>query len=325
MERTILGIDVSKATLDVVLLRPNQNPQAARYTNTLAGFQKLDKWLRKRKAGWVHACLEATGLYGDDVALFLHDAGHTISVVNPVRIKKYAESQLQRNKTDRLDAAIIADFCLKQQPPAWTPPDPAWRELRALARHLLDLKDMRQQEVNRLEAGVTSQTVQQVLVEHIAFLDQHIAALEQQVHDHIDRHPSLKHQRDLLDSIPGIGTLTAALLLAEIADFRRFDHAGQVVAFAGLNPRHRTSGSSVHGQTRLSKVGSPTVRRILYFPAISARRHNPLIAPWCDHLAARGKTKMQIIGAAMRKLLVLAYGVLKSGQPFDPNYQPATP
>jgi len=328
MERetqSTLGIDISKATLDVVLLRPDQGAQAASYDNNPAGFKKLAKWLRKRRAGQVHACLEATGLYGDDVALFLHEEGHIVSVVNPARIKGYAASQLQRNKTDRLDAALIADFCRTQQPPAWTPPDPTWRELRVLARHLLDLKDMRQQERNRLQAGVPSVTVRQTLEAHIAFIQRQIDELEQHIRDHIDHHPDLKRQRELLDSIPGIGPLTASLLIAEIGDLQRFDHAGQVAAFAGLNPRQRRSGSSVRGQTPLSKTGSATLRRILYFPAISARHHNPVIAPWCDQLAARGKPKMQVIGAAMRKLLVLAYGVLKSGQPFDPNFHLVTP
>lgn len=319
-----LGIDISKATLDVELVRPEQGRQRARYANSQAGFKQLEKWLRTQTAGRVHACLEATGLYGDEVALFLHEAGHTVSVVNPARIKAYAASQLQRNKTDRLDAALIADFCVTQHPPAWQPPDPSVRELRALTRHLLDLKDMRQQERNRLHAGVTSHTVRHTLAAHIAFIEHQIDELEQHIRDHMDQHPELKRQRDLLASIPGIGYLTAALMLAELADLNRFDHAGQVVAFAGLNPRQRRSGSSVRGQSRLSKTGNALLRRILYFPALSARRYNPRIAPWCDQLPARGKTKMQIVGAAMRKLLVIAYGVLKSGVPFDQHYQPTT-
>ncbi|MFC1960404.1 IS110 family transposase, partial [Chloroflexota bacterium] len=290
MERTILGIDVSKATIDVALLRPNQRAQAASYHNTPAGFKKLGKWLTKRQAEQVHVCLEATGTYGDDVALFLHEAGHTVSVVNPVRIKKYAESLLQRNKTDQLDAAIIADFCLKQQPPAWTPPDPAQRELRALTRHLLALKDMRQQERNRLQSGITSETVRETLNAHITFIQHQIDDLEQQIHDHIDQHPDLKQKHELLDGIPGIGPLTAASLLGELPDLSRFDHSGHVVAFAGLNPRQHRSGSSVRGQTRLSKTGNAILRRVLYFPALSAKKHNPLIAPWCAQLLARGKT-----------------------------------
>ncbi len=320
MERYVLGIDVSKATLDVLLRGEGSGRHAAQFENTPVGFKRLAKWLKQQQAEQVQACLEATGLYGDEVALFLHDAGHTVSVVNPARIARYAESQLQRNKTDRLDAALIADFCWTQQPPAWTPPDPAWRELRALARHLSDLKDMRQQERNRLKAGVTSPIVRQGLAGHIAFLERQIAELEQHIQAYIDQHPDFRQQRDLLLSIPGLGKLSAALILAEIRDLRAFDHAGQIVAFAGLNPRQRRSGTSVRGHTVLSKTGSAALRHVLYFPALAARRWNPVIAPWCDQLAARGKTKMQVIGAAMRKLLVLIYGVLKSGQPFDPHY-----
>lgn len=321
MTRTVVGIDVSKDTLDVVLLQADQPAQAGRYANTPAGFQKLAQWLKQRRAGQVHACLEATGLYGDEVALFLHEAGHTVSVVNPARIKAYGASQLRRNKTDQLDAALIADYCLKQQPETWTPPDPAWRELRALARHLANLKEMLTQERNRLQAGIPSATVRATLQAHIDFLKQQIASLEAHIQDQIEHHPDLQQQRDLLASIPGIGHLTAAWLLAEMGDLRRFDHVNEAVAFAGLNPCQRTSGSSVHGQTHLSKVGNPAVRHLLYMPAMTARRMNPLIAPWCDHLLRQGKAKMLVIGAAMRKLLVLAYGVLKSGQPFDPHFR----
>lgn len=323
--RTVLGIDVSKEWLEVVLLQAGKKAQGGRFANTPAGVKKLGQWLKQRRAGQVHACLEATGLYGDEVAQYLYEAKHTVSVVNPARIKAYGQSQLKRNKTDGLDAALIADFCLKQQPEAWTPPDPAWRELRALARHLADLKAMLTQERNRLQAGVTSLTVRANLETHIAFLQRQIDEVEQQIQDHINDHPDLKRQRDLLDTIPGIGHLTAALLLAELGDVQRFDDANEVVAFAGLNPSQRDSGSSVHGPTPLSKIGNPAVRHLLYMPAISARRHNPLIAPWCDQLLQRGKAKMEVIGAAMRKLLVLAYGVLKSGLPFDPHFKQATP
>lgn len=325
MEQAVVGIDVSKATLDVALVQAAQATRAAQFANTRAGCKRLERWLKKQAPGALHVCLEATGLYGDEVALWLHTAGYRVSVVNPARIHAYAASQLARNKTDRLDAALIADFCRTQQPPLWTPPDPVWLELRALARHLLDLKDMRQQERNRRQAGVTSATVQHALDAHIVFLDQQIDALERQMQQHINQHPSLKHDRDLLASIPGFGSLSAALILAEVPDLRAFSTARQLVAFAGLNPRQRRSGSSVRGQTRLSKTGNAALRRVLYMPALSAQRFNPRLAPWAAQLAARGKSKMQILGAVMRKLLVLAYGVLKSGQPFDAHFSTVSP
>lgn len=321
MSQVVLGIDVAKAKLDVVLLWGETGAeQAGTFDNTASGFTKLGQWLKKRRVTTVHACLEATGLYGDEVARWLYEAGHTVSVVNPARIKKYADSRLQRNKTDRLDAATIAQFCLKEQPQPWTPPDPAWYELRALARHLADLHTMRQQERNRLSAGVTAPLVVQTLTEHIAFLDQHISDLEHHIQQFIDQHPDLKRQRDLLDSIPGLGPLTAALLLAEIPNIPGFAEANDVVAFAGLNPRRIESGT-LRGHTRLSKIGNPAIRHLLFLPALSAKRHNPILAPWANQLAARGKAKLAVIGAVMRRLLILAYGVLKSGQPFDPHFR----
>jgi transposase len=315
-----LGIDVSKEHLDVVLLREGQPAQAAQFANTCSGFNRLRHFLKKRGVEALQVCLEATGSYGDAVALFLHEAGYTVSVVNPVRVKAYADSRLSRNKTDALDAALIADFCRTQQPEAWTPPSPEQRELQALVRHWENLTEMRQQEVNRRQAGVISTTVMQTLDAHIAFLDQQLSELQRQIHDHIDRHPHLRQQRDLLTSIPGIGDITAFTLLAEIRDIHAFTSAPQLAAFAGLSPRQHTSGSSVRGRTRLSKRGSARLRAALYFPAIVAQRHNPILRAFAQRLLAAGKAKLAVVAAVMRKLLHLVYGILTSGQPFDPDY-----
>lgn len=320
----VVGIDVSKATLDVALVQGGKKAEVRQYANDAAGFKALTKWLKQRRATDAPVCLEATGTYGDAVALFLYQAGYRVSVVNPARIKAYGKSQLKRNKTDRLDAALIADFCRTQAPDRWTPPDPVWLELRAMARHLVDLKTMRQQEQNRRQVE-TSTKVQAVLDAHIAFIERQIKELEKEIRQFIDHHPDLKRDRELLMSIPGLSEVSATLLLAEVPDLRAFASARQLVAFAGLNPQQRTSGTSVHGPTPLSKMGSPTLRRVLYMPALSAQRFNPLLAPWAVQLKARGKSKMEILGAVMRKLLVLAYGVLKSGRPFDPAFAAATP
>lgn len=315
-----LGIDVSKDWLDVVLLREGQATEAGHFDNSDQGFRSLHHFLKKRKVKTVHACLEATGYYGDALALFLHQVGYRVSVVNPVRIKGYGESRLSRNKTDASDAALIADFCRTQQPEAWTPPPPEQQELQALVRHLENLTDMRQQERNRRQAGIPSATVLQTLDEHIAFLDQQIADLLRQIRDHIERHPHLRQQRDLLISIPGIADLTAFKLLAEIRDIHVFDDAGQLAAFAGLTPHQHISGSSVRGRTHLSKRGSARLRHLLYFPAIVAQQHNPILRPFAQHLLQAGKAKLVVIAAVMRKLLHLVFGILKSGQPFDPHF-----
>lgn len=315
-----LGIDVSKAWLDVLLLREGLPVEKGHFDNSQQGFRQLQHFLKKRKVKTLHACLEATGYYGAEVALFLHEAGYVVSVVNPARIKAYAESQLIRTKTDVADAALIADFCRTQRPEVWTPPPLEQQELQALVRHLENLQDMRQQEVNRRQAGIPSETILKTLDEHIAFLNQQIADLLRLIYDHIQRHPHLRQQHDLLTSIPGIGDLTAFKLLAEIVDVHAFDSARQLAAFAGLTPRERRSGSSVRGRTRLSKRGSPRLRHALYFPAIVALRHNPLLHTFAQRLLAAGKSKMQVVAAVMRKLLHLVFGILKSARPFDPHF-----
>jgi transposase len=321
---TILGIDVAQATLAVALWRDGNILEQAEFDNTRTGFNKLQRYLKKRQAVPVHACLEATGRYWEHLAEFLVEHGHQVSVVNPARIKKYAESQLQRNKTDRLDAEIIADFCQSQHPPLWAPPSSAQRELQTLVRHLADLESDRQRQRNRLHAlqhaAYPSSTVTDNLHQQIDFLTTQIDHIKQAIQDHIGRHPDLKQHRDLLDSIQGIGPLTAAKLLGEYGDMSQFTDVRQVVAFAGLNPRHHQSGSSVKGHTSISKMGRSSIRAALYMPAVVAKRTNPRLAAFADRLAARGLCQMEIIVAVMRKLLHFAFGVLKSGHPFDPDF-----
>jgi transposase len=264
--------------------------------------------------------MEATGSYGEALAAYLYSAGHRVSIVNPAVIKAFAATEMSRTKTDKTDAGLIARYCLKHQPPAWSPPPPEISELQALVRRLEALLEMRQQESNRLEAGIAAQVVRESVADHIDYLDQQIKQTHSLIKDHIDRHPKLKQQRDLLSSIPGIGELTASKLLAEIIDINHYSSARQVAAFAGLVPRHNRSGTSVRGRPRLCKIGTARLRKALYLPAIVATQHNPVIKRMSQRLRERGKCPMLIIGAAMRKLIHIAYGVLKSGKPFDPDY-----
>jgi transposase len=315
-----LGIDIAKDTLAACLLIGKQSWHGS-FANTPDGFTQLDHWLKKRHAQRVHACLEATGRYSEGLAEHLHAAGHTVSVINPARLKAYAASRLVRTKTDPTDAALLAEFCRSQQPAAWTPPAPERRELRALVRRRESLLHLRQQEANRLSSGEESRLVCGWLAASLAFLDEQLAQVEQAIRDQIADHPELKRQHALIDSIPGIGWLTAAALLAEL-DFALYPTARQVAAQAGLTPRQRQSGTSVHGKPRLSKQGARPLRKILFFPALVAKRYNPPIHAFAQRLAERGKAKLAIVCACMRKLLHLVYGVLKSGRPFDPDYQP---
>ncbi len=315
-----LGIDIAKDTFEACLLN-GQKAGHGSFANAPAGWAKLDRWLKKRQVERVSACLEATGRYSEGVAEHLHAAGHTVSVINPARLKAFGQATLVRTKTDQTDAALLAEFCRRQQPAAWTPPAPEQRELRALVRRRESLLELRQQEANRLASGENSPAVCASLAAVLAVLDEQLATMEAAITQQVANAPALKRQSALVDSIPGIGPTTAAALLAEI-DFGAYPSARQVAAQAGLTPRQRQSGTSVHGKPRLSKQGASQLRRILFFPAIVAMRHNPVIRAFAQRLAERGKAKMAIVCACMRKLLHLVYGVLKSALPFDPNYRP---
>ncbi len=179
---------------------------------------------------------------------------------------------------------------------------------------------MRVAEENRLSSGISTDALRDSLEEHIAYLREQIKQTEQLIRQHINNHSDLKLQSELLDSIPGIGETTAALLLAEIVNITQYKSARAVAAYAGLVPRERRSGTSVRGHIKLSKIGNARLRKALYFPAITALRCSDFFKAWAEPLRTRGKCKMSVIGAAMRKLIHLAYGVLKTGKPFDPNW-----
>ena len=314
-----LGIDIAKKTFEVALL-DGERTQRGSFDNNTSGFDKLSRWLQKRSDDQhAHACMEATGHYWEALALFLYEQDVQVSVVNPRAIKKYAESKLQRNKTDRADALIIAQYLVRVQPDLWSPPPADSLELRALTRHLKALKTDRMRQKRRKETSAHSSVVLKAIEAHIAFLDEQIKQLEKEINDHINRHPDLKRDKELLTSIPGVGDVCAATFLAEVPDISRFDNAGQVAAFAGLTPGQRQSGISLSG-SRLVKWGSSHIRAAFFMPALKAHTWNPIIAALRQRLLARGKSKMTVAVAVMRKIVHLCYGVLKTRKPFDPNH-----
>lgn len=319
MTQPVLGIDIAKENLDACLMIEGKNRQA-QFENNSAGFKKLSHWIGKYTSEKVHACLEATGQFGEALAEYVYQEGHEVSVVNPARIKAYGSSKLRRNKTDKADAELIALYCLREQPALWTPPPASFKDLQALVRRYEDLQATYQQEKNRLKSGTSQTVVVADLKEHLAYLEEKLALIQQAIQEHIQACPELKQRQDLLLSIPGIGKLTASKLLGEIRDVCAFEDARQLAAYAGVTPRNFVSGTSIHKKARMSKMGNSNLRKILYMPAISAKHHNPIIHAFCQKLLEAGLQPMQVVGAAMRKLLHLIFGILKSGKPFDPNF-----
>jgi len=315
----VLGIDVSKKKHDVVLDIDGKK-YYKEISNDAEGFSYLKRWLRSHQANHVHACLEATGQYGEGIAEWLFEQGHTVSVVNPARIKRYGESKLHRNKTDKADAKLIAVFCLREKPDPWQPLSPEIKQIRALTRRLQALKANLHQEKNRKKSGENEARVLEDIDLHIEFLQDRIEAINEEIHALIKQSPELKSQHGLLTSIPGVGHLTAITLLAEIGDFSAFENAPQLAAYAGLNPQGHRSGSSVFKKTQISKQGRVELRQCLFMPALVALKCNPVVQSLDERMTKTNHQRMEIVIAAMRKLLHLAYGVLKTQLPFDPDY-----
>jgi transposase len=319
----VVGIDVSKKKLDVALL-VNGKFKSKVVDNTADGHKMLLEWLSKSKVCLpeLHICMEATGVYYEPVALALHGAGLKVSVVNPGCIKGFGHSENIRNKNDTVDAGLIARYCAAMSPALWAPPPLEQRQLRAWTVRIHALKDIRQQEANRLEAHTITgmDDVAAHVNEHITWLDAEIKKLEKAIDDHIDRHPGLKHDAELIGSIPGIGATTVAKILGHIGDVRRFDSAKAFAAFLGVTPKQRSSGTSIKGRTMISRTGSTGLRAALFMPSLVARRHNPILKQFAERLLATGMAKKAVIGAVMHKLTHLIYGVIRTNKPFDPKF-----
>ena len=313
----MVGVDVSKEKLDVALLRDQGKFRDKVVANSRKGFLELAAWLAKQGITRAHVCMEATGAYWEDLAEFLVDSGFEVSVVNPLLIKKFGESLGERSKTDRIDARVIAKFCAERAPQLWQAPSKAVRGLRALVRRREALIELRTEELNRRDSA-SEQRVLESIATVIAMLDEQIATIERQIRDHIDNDPTLKEQRALLESVPGIGKIVSGMLLSYYGGELRFKSSKQAVAFAGLDTSRRESGTSVRAKPRMSKKGHSNIRGTLYMPAVVAMSKSAWGKAFAARLAAAGKPPMLIIGAVMRKLVAIAYGVLKSGQPFNP-------
>jgi len=320
-----LGIDVSKAKLDCTLLDPVTDKRKAKVvSNDSAGLDALSVWLAKQgiALGEVHGVMEATGVYHEQAALGLTDAGMRVSVVNPAQIRDFAKGLAVRTKTDGTDSVALARYGALTQPAPWVAPPLEIRELKALIARLEALEADARRELNRREKALVARApalVQESLANHLASLNREIARLKQAIDDHINRHPGLRADRERLLSIPAVGDKTANRMLA-VLHSRKFTRAEQVAAFLGLVPVEHQSGSSIQKRPRLAKNGDAKTRAVLYMAAIVATQHNPHVRALYTRLCAKGKAKMAALGAAMRKLVHLCFGVLKQQTTYQSNW-----
>jgi transposase len=314
----ILGLDLAKKTFDVTLLTPAGTRYHRTLPNTPTGFRARWRWLTAHKVTALRAGMEATNVYWEALAQYLVEPDATVHVVNPARIKGSAQSPMLRNKTDKQDRATLAAFCAAHDLTAWTPPTAAQRKLRALVRPRDDLMASRIQQTNRLQ-DTTDPDVRAALSTVVATIARQLPTIQQQISAHLHAHAELREQHDLMDAVPGIGPVTAQKRLAAFDDLASDTSAKAVGADAGLTPANYESGTSVRRRPRRSKLGKASGRAALSMPAITVMSRTTECKPFAARLAARGKSYGVILGAVMRKLLPIIYGVVKHTAPDDPQ------
>jgi transposase len=313
---TCLGLDIAKAKLDAALLHDGRVRHAT-FENSLGGLTALRAWCQHHGVPTPLTVLEATGRYSELAAATLHGAGHHVHVANPRRIKDHARSLGRRNKTDRIDAALIANFGATRPLPAWQPPTAAQQLLRSLLRRLHDLETMRQAERNRA-APTADPLLAKSLHRVLRALDKEIATLEAQIAAHLHATPELQADMARLSAIEGIGPRSARWLCAELP--RHLPNARAAAAWLAVTPRVRQSGSSLHSTAHAGPEGNRHLRRVLFMAAMVARRHNPRLKAFADRLAANGKAKLAVLIAVLHKLLKISFAILHSQSAYDPAH-----
>lgn len=333
-----LGIDVSKRTLAVNLKDPvkgNTLWANKSLPNNEKGFAQIAETAVKKITvkGYpapfeIIVGMEATGVYGEHLAHYFYERreeGFRVCVLNPAAVRSYAKSAMVKNKNDAADAHIIASYLSAAVPQGvvrdWTPPAPEESRLRALSKRREELVNLRTQEENRLEKlgeqvcpPTTVISSAEGVIEH---LEMEIHRIEEEISNHIDKHPGLKSDVELMRSIPGIGEIASVVIQSETGGLGNFSNVRQLVAFAGLSPEEFSSGTSVYRRSRISKRGNKRLRCVLYLCAMVACRFNPIVRSFYERLLARGKGRQVAIVACMRKLLHLVWGVVTNKKVFD--------
>lgn len=313
------GIDVGSRELVVAVAGEGQWRER-RVANTAAGHRQLIGWLRRQgKRLWV--CMEASGNYGLDLALWLSRCAELeVSVVNPRQVRRFAQSLGERSKTDPVDARVLAEYGKRMEPEPWQPPSSEALELRALSRAIAALVHLRVQQVNRVHALEAAEAlpklVRRELERHVHDLDRRIARLRQMARQQVKHDPELEARYQSLLTIPGIGEASGLQILGEVGTLPPQLDARQWVAHSGLDPCRHESGTSVARRPRISRCGNQRLRAALYMPALVAVRHDHHLAAFYQRLQDRGKAPLVALVAVMRKLLHAVHALTHHPEPY---------
>jgi transposase len=322
-----VGIDIAASSFTATWTKAGPPTERARsFAQTPQGFLALQEFLTSTGIAPSDTLIvmEATSSYWVALAVYLHQAGYRISVVNPAQVHYYAQSLPRRAKTDLLDAAVLAQFAAQRQLTPWTPPEPIYHELRQRLLARDSLLSMRQQARNQRHALVQWPVVVEAVLSQldslIAELERRLATLDAEIAQ-VLANGAWAEQATLVLSISGFGVVTTAWLLVGTLNFTACASAEAASAYVGLVPLARESGSSVRGRAQIGHGGHARLRTALYMATLSATRFNPAIRATYQRLRAAGKPPKVARCAAARKLLHLAFAVVTKRQPFDPQYQ----
>ena len=324
-----VGVDIAASSFAAAWSVHPAPPQRARsFLQTPDGFAAFQAALATTSVPPAQTLivLEATGSYWISLAVTLHQAGYSVSVVNPAHAHAFARSLPRRAKTDQLDAQLLARFAAERQPPRWTPPEQVYHELRQRLLVRDGLLSMRQQARNQRHAleqwPIQIASAHEHLEAVIADLDKRLATLEAELAS-VLRDGAWAQSAALLGTISGIGLMTTAWLLVATLNFEACRSAESAAAYAGLVPLAQESGTSVRHRARIGHAGHARLRTALYLATLSAARYNPIIRAQYERLRTAGKPVKVARCAAARKLLHLAYAVVSKGAPFDPHHRTA--
>ena len=306
--RNYIGIDISKLTFDVAILNEKEKYNHHKFSNDEDGFEKLIQFLNQESDVCV---MEASGPYYLKLATYLSDNKISVSVVNPLVIRRFSQMRMSRTKTDKKDAKIIADYGRAETPDLWEPEEDYILELRQMQAYTEQLNKsrtgfLRQQEAfkqNPINAVAMNESLQNM----IDTLERELAIIEFKMTELVSRH----HQKlfKQLNSIPGIGRKTAMQLIVISGGFTKFENAKQLCSYIGLSPRIFESGTSVKGKSRICKMGMSRIRAMLYVCSWTAKKSNKACKELYDRLVEKGKSKKLALIAVVNKLLKQAFAI----------------
>ena len=313
--KEIIGIDVSKSTLDVY----SQENGHHCFSNDEKGFNEILKLYGT--SGWY--TMEATGCYHQLFAIYLYDLGLNVSVVNPLIIKRFIQMKLQRLKTDKSDSKMICLYGEEQELSLWNPPSQyisnCKRSYGVISLYLKQRTALLNTLHSLCSSGISKGKLVRSINRQLRVLKKEILLLESDVEKEIKEHDSVLYTN--LKSIPGIGSKTAMLLLIHTNGFRDFLSYKQLISYFGLAPSERSSGSSIRGRSRINKNGDGTIRNHLFMCSFTACLHNSQCNALYERLVAKGKSKKLALIAVCNKLLKQAFGIAKSGLVYDKGYK----